>query len=101
MTDQPKKSRSQRSLKPRQPGEPFTAVEVADVLRVSVDTVALLCRTGKLRAMRIGGRGRGVWRIDESDLDAYREKAKEDAVDPDGKPQKPGPVALRHIRVKT
>jgi hypothetical protein len=45
MTDGPKK-RPNRSLKPRQPGDPYTVAEVADVLCVSVDTAALLRRNG-------------------------------------------------------
>jgi excisionase family DNA binding protein len=48
----------------------MTAAEVADVLRVKPMTVANLCRTGELNAIR----PLKSWLITQDDLDAYLER---------------------------
>lgn len=47
----------------------FTIEEVAKILRVHTRTVTRYIEAGKLRASKIG-----VWRIKQSDLDAFLEK---------------------------
>jgi len=46
----------------------FTIEEVAKILRVSTRSVTRYIETGKLKASKIG-----VWRIKESDLNAFLE----------------------------
>ena len=70
------KTRVRKPIAPHEPGTPYTPEEVAAILRVSVETVGGLCRNGQLVAMKIGSRGRGLWRIEEADLAAFREQAK-------------------------
>ena len=58
--------------------EPALSVkEVAVALGVSGTTVHNLIDAGELAAMDIGTGQRTHWRIDRTDLDAYRERAKE------------------------
>jgi excisionase family DNA binding protein len=45
----------------------WTPAEAAPYLKVSINTVHELCRTGQLRARRVGRQ----WRILKSDLDVY------------------------------
>jgi excisionase family DNA binding protein len=45
----------------------WTPAEAAPYLKVSINTVHELCRTGQLRAIRVGRQ----WRILKADLDAY------------------------------
>lgn len=47
----------------------FTIEEVAKILRVHTRTVTRYIEAGKLRASKIG-----VWRIKQSDLDAFLDK---------------------------
>ena len=47
----------------------FTIEEVAKILRVHTRTVTRYIEAGKLRASKIG-----VWRIKQSDLNAFLEK---------------------------
>ena len=49
--------------------------DVATYLSVSVPQVYALVRSGELPAIKIGGRG--VWRVDKGELDAYLEGLKE------------------------
>jgi excisionase family DNA binding protein len=59
----------------RTPGvEPrfFTLEDVATYLNVSVPQVYALVRSRTLPAVKIGGRG--VWRVDREQLDAYIER---------------------------
>ena len=46
--------------------------DVAAYLSVSVPQVYALVRSGELPAIKLGGRG--VWRVDKHQLDAYLEK---------------------------
>lgn len=55
----------------------LTVKQVAAALGVSGTTVHQLIDTGQLAAMDIGTGQRTHWRIDQTDLDAYREAAKE------------------------
>jgi excisionase family DNA binding protein len=51
--------------------------DVAEVLNISGAQVYALVRRGELRAIKIGGRGQ--WRVEASELDAYIERAYADA----------------------
>lgn len=47
----------------------LSVADVAEVLNVSARQVYALLRTGELPGIQLGGRG--IWRIDERELDAY------------------------------
>jgi excisionase family DNA binding protein len=47
--------------------------DVAEVLNISGAQVYALVRRGELRAIKIGGRGQ--WRVEASELEAYIERA--------------------------
>ncbi len=47
----------------------LTLADVADVLNISADQAYSLVRSGELRGMKVGGRGK--WRIEENDLEDY------------------------------
>lgn len=47
----------------------LTLADVAEVLSVSGAQAYALVRSGDLRAIKVGGRGQ--WRIEESELEAY------------------------------
>lgn len=49
-----------------------TLAEVAEVLSTSERQVYALVRRGELKAIRIGGRGQ--WRVESSELEAYIER---------------------------
>jgi excisionase family DNA binding protein len=67
-----KRSRSSSSgLEPRF----LTLEDVATYLSVSVPQVYALVRSGELPAVKIGGRG--VWRVDRTQLDNYLEQLHE------------------------
>lgn len=51
--------------------------DVAEVLNISGAQVYALVRRGELRAIKIGGRGQ--WRVEVSELEAYIERAYADA----------------------
>jgi excisionase family DNA binding protein len=66
----------------RTPGvEPrfFTLEDVATYLNVSVPQVYALVRSGALPAIKIGGRG--VWRVDRRQLEAYIERRHRETED--------------------
>lgn len=54
----------------------MTLEDVATYLSVSVPQVYALVRSGRLPAIKIGGRG--VWRVDRGQLDTYLEKLHEE-----------------------
>ncbi len=54
----------------------LTLEDVATFLNVSVQQVYSLVRSGSLPAIKIGGRG--VWRVDRNQLDAYVERLHEE-----------------------
>ena len=54
----------------------MTLEDVATYLSVSVPQVYALVRSGELPAMKIGGRG--VWRVDREQLEAYIKRAHEE-----------------------
>lgn len=49
----------------------YTTQDVADLLKVTNQTVRLWLREGRLRGLNLGGRG--GWRVKESDLNAFLE----------------------------
>jgi excisionase family DNA binding protein len=53
----------------------LTLDDVATYLKVSVPQVYALVRSGELPAIKIGGRG--VWRVDKRQLEAYIERMHE------------------------
>jgi len=50
----------------------LTLADVAETLAVSDSQARALVRSGDLRAIRVGGRGQ--WRIEVSELEAYIER---------------------------
>jgi excisionase family DNA binding protein len=60
------------------PVEPrfFTLEDVATYLNVSVAQAYALVRSGELPAIKIGGRG--VWRVDKKELEAYIDRLAEE-----------------------
>jgi excisionase family DNA binding protein len=61
----------QPALEPRY----LTLDDVANYLSVSVPQVYALVRSGDLPAIKLGGRG--VWRVDRTQLDTYLERLHE------------------------
>ncbi len=53
--------------------------DVATYLSVSVPQVYALVRSGELPAVKIGGRG--VWRVDKNELEAYLNRLKEQTAE--------------------
>ncbi len=51
--------------------KPMTPAECADKANVSLSLVYSLLRAGRIKAMRIGVRGRGCWRIAPQDFEAW------------------------------
>lgn len=51
----------------------MTLDEVREVLAISSTQAYSLVRSGKLRAIRVGGRGQ--WRIENSELEAYIQRS--------------------------
>jgi excisionase family DNA binding protein len=68
------RSSKQSGIEPRL----LTLEDVATYLSVSVAQVYALVRSGQLTAVKIGGRG--VWRVDRQQLDAYVDRLHEEAV---------------------
>jgi prophage regulatory protein len=56
----------------------LTLEDVATYLSVSVAQVYALVRSGGLTAVKIGGRG--IWRVDRRQLDAYVDRLHEEAL---------------------
>jgi excisionase family DNA binding protein len=56
----------------------LTLEDVATYLSVSVPQVYALVRSGGLTAVKIGGRG--IWRVDRRQLDAYVDRLHEEAI---------------------
>ncbi|WP_153399033.1 helix-turn-helix domain-containing protein [Ornithinicoccus halotolerans] len=50
----------------------LTLTDVAETLNVSLTQVKLLVRSGDLPAIKVGGRG--AWRVEASELEAYIER---------------------------
>jgi excisionase family DNA binding protein len=71
----------QEALMPTPGVEPrfYTLEDVATVLNVRVAQVYALVRSGELPAVKLGGRG--VWRVDRLQLDAYIERMHEQTAD--------------------
>lgn len=46
--------------------------DVAETLNISVDQARTLVQTGELPAIQVGGRG--IWRVEASELEAYIER---------------------------
>lgn len=53
--------------------------DVADVLNISAAQTYALVRSGELAAMKVGGRGQ--WRVDRSELEAFIARAHEQTRD--------------------
>ena len=51
--------------------------DVAELLNISGSQAYALVRRGDLQAVKIGGRGQ--WRVEPAELDAYLERARSDA----------------------
>jgi len=64
------------TLTPMAPGDRtrfLQLADVAEVLNISAAQVYALVRRGDLKAIKIGGRGQ--WRVEESELDAYIQRS--------------------------
>lgn len=51
----------------------LTLTDVAEILNVSLSQVKALVRSGELQGVKFGGRG--VWRVEGSELEAYIQRA--------------------------
>lgn len=51
----------------------LTLTDVAETLNVSLSQVKALVRSGELQGVKFGGRG--VWRVEASELEAYIQRA--------------------------
>ena len=73
--------RGEEDLMPTPGVEPrfYTLEDVATILNVRVAQVYALVRSGELPAVKLGGRG--VWRVDRLQLDAYIERMHEQTAD--------------------
>jgi len=73
--------REQEDLMPTPGVEPrfYTLEDVATILNVRVAQVYALVRSGELPAVKLGGRG--VWRVDRLQLEAYIERMHEQTAD--------------------
>jgi excisionase family DNA binding protein len=71
----------QEDLMPTPGVEPrfYTLEDVATILNVRVAQVYALVRSGELPAVKLGGRG--VWRVDRLQLEAYIERMHEQTAD--------------------
>jgi excisionase family DNA binding protein len=67
----------------------LTVKQAAARACVSKSLLYALLKSGRLAGVRIGCRGRGTWRVEESVLDAFLE---------DCKSEPPPEPPLRHIR---
>lgn len=56
------------------PDRILTLADVAEILGVTVPTARGLVRRGEIQGFQVGGRG--IWRVEESELDAYVQRAK-------------------------
>ena len=77
----PEMDHAQEALMPTPGVEPrfYTLEDVATILNVRVAQVYALVRSGELPAVKLGGRG--VWRVDRLQLDAYIERMHEQTAD--------------------
>lgn len=57
----------------------LTLADVADTLNISAAQTYALVRSGELRAIKIGGRGQ--WRVETSELEAYIKSAYEQTAE--------------------
>lgn len=51
--------------------KPMTPAQCAEQANVSLSLIYAVLRSGRLKAMRIGSRGRGCWRILAEDFEAW------------------------------
>ncbi|QEL17660.1 helix-turn-helix domain-containing protein [Limnoglobus roseus] len=70
----------------------LTVKQAAERAQVSRSLVYGLLRTGRLKALRIGVRGRGKWLIEVEELDAFLESCRAAGPPPAARPP------LRHLR---
>lgn len=70
----------------------FTVKQAAERAHVSRSLIYALLRTGRLKALRIGCRGKGKWLIEEDTLAAFVEECRAGAPSPAALPP------LRHLR---
>ena len=72
----------------------YTLEDVATILNVRVAQVYALVRSGELPAVKLGGRG--VWRVDRLQLEAYIERAYAEADEfVDSHPFVEGPASTK------
>jgi excisionase family DNA binding protein len=73
--------RGQENLMPTPGVEPrfYTLEDVATILNVRGAQVYALVRSGELPAVKLGGRG--VWRVDRLQLEAYIERMHQETAD--------------------
>jgi excisionase family DNA binding protein len=73
--------RTQEELMPTPGVEPrfYTLEDVATILNVRGAQVYALVRSGELPAVKLGGRG--VWRVDRQQLEAYIERMHDETAD--------------------
>lgn len=60
------------------PDRMLTLADVAEVLDITVPTARALVRQGEIKGFQVGGRG--MWRVESKELDAYIEREKAAAI---------------------
>ena len=60
------------------PERMLTLADVAEILDITVPTARALVRQGEIQGFQVGGRG--MWRVESKELDAYVEREKAAAV---------------------
>jgi excisionase family DNA binding protein len=56
------------------PERMLTLADVAEILDITVPTARSLVRQGEIQGFQVGGRG--MWRVESKELDAYIEREK-------------------------
>jgi excisionase family DNA binding protein len=56
--------------------KPLTPAECAERANVSLSLIYAVLKSGRLKAMRIGCRGRGCWRIDPDDFENWKQSCR-------------------------
>jgi excisionase family DNA binding protein len=70
------------------------ARDAAKQLEITLATVYALCRSGDLGHMRVGVGGRTI-RLEQSDVDEYKRRARDRAVPHDAEEDEEDPILMR------
>jgi excisionase family DNA binding protein len=56
--------------------KPLTPAECAGLANVSLSLIYAVLKAGRLKAMRIGCRGKGKWLVDPSDFENWKQSCR-------------------------